>query len=525
MRARRWWYAAVVVAGAMLVGTASAQVNRLERLVMPGPLSSPHASLEANCAACHKPFSRELQKSLCLDCHADVARDITENAGFHGKTANVGTAECATCHTEHTGRAADILHLDRDKFDHSVTSFPLRGKHAETKCESCHTPDKKSFHAADTECNACHAKDDRHHGNLGTTCADCHTETTWKEVHFDHAQKTDYALTGAHGRLSCVSCHVDEKYEDTAKTCIGCHAKDDKHKGTNGKECEQCHTTNDWKQLLFDHEKRTGFALRGGHSNLKCESCHEGNKLDKKTSKECIACHRKDDAHTGVNGTECATCHRVTKWKDVTFSHARDTKFPLHGAHTTLTCEMCHKQPPKVAKPPMECFGCHAEDDPHRHQLGETCDTCHGDTAWTKEVRFDHDLVRFPLLGKHHAASCDACHETKAYHDAKEQCIDCHRKDDVHKERFGETCETCHNPNAWLAWQFDHDRQTSFPLTGKHHRLDCHACHREKVDGEIKLDTTCASCHRNDDAHDGEFGRDCAQCHTTESFRDLKERR
>jgi Cytochrome c3 len=525
VRAQNWWYGFVAVASAGLTGAASAQVNSLERLVMPGPLSTPHADLEATCGSCHKPFSRELQNSLCLDCHEDVARDLTAKTGFHGRASAVTGASCATCHSEHMGRAADILHLDEDKFDHDVTNFPLHGKHAETKCAECHTPELKSFHAAETECNACHAKDDRHHGNLGTACADCHAETAWKDVHFDHAQKTDYALTGAHARITCVSCHAEEKYDDTPKTCIGCHAADDHHKGNNGVECQQCHTTKDWKELSFDHFTRTGFALRGGHSGLKCEACHEGNKLEKKAPKECIGCHAEDDTHAGVNGTECAQCHRVTRWPDVTFDHGRDTKFALLGAHANLTCVMCHEQPASVVKPPMECFGCHEEDDPHREQLGKACDSCHGLMAWTKEVRFDHDLARFPLLGKHDTVSCDACHETKAFLDAKEQCIDCHREDDVHKQRFGTACETCHNPNAWLAWQFDHDTETSFPLTGAHRGLDCHGCHREKVDGAIKLDSTCASCHRREDVHDGEFGSNCGRCHTTQSFTDLKEPR
>ena len=525
MRVQGRWYGLIAVAIAGVAGPAAAQVNSLERLVMPGPLSTAHADLEAKCQSCHKPFSRELQNSLCLDCHEDIERDITASTGFHGRTSSVTGAECKSCHSEHMGRAADMLHLDENEFDHSVTNFPLNGKHAEVKCADCHAEDKKSFHEAETECNACHAKDDRHHGNLGTACADCHAETSWKDVHFDHEQKTDYALTGAHAKITCVSCHAEEVYEDTPKTCIGCHAEDDSHKGTNGVECQQCHTTNNWKELLFDHFTRTGFALRGGHSGLKCEACHEGNKLEKKLSKDCIACHREDDTHAGVNGTECADCHRVTRWPDVTFDHARDTKFALLGAHANLTCVMCHEQPASVVKPPMECFGCHQEDDPHRGQLGETCDTCHGVTAWTKEVRFDHDLASFPLLGKHDTVSCEACHESKAYHDAKERCIDCHREDDVHEQRFGTVCETCHNPNAWLAWRFDHDTETSFPLDGAHRGLDCHGCHREKVDGEIKLDSTCASCHRNDDVHDGEFGSNCAQCHTTQSFSDLKESR
>ena len=85
MRGQVWWYALVAVVSAGMTSAATAQVNRLERLVMPGPLSAAHADLESNCANCHKPFSRDLQASLCLDCHKDVGNDIKASTGFHGK--------------------------------------------------------------------------------------------------------------------------------------------------------------------------------------------------------------------------------------------------------------------------------------------------------------------------------------------------------------------------------------------------------------------------------------------------------
>jgi hypothetical protein len=236
-----------------------------------------------------------------------------------------------------------------------------------------------------------------------------------------------------------------------------------------------------------------------------------------------VACHREDDAHAGVNGAMCQDCHRVTEWLDVSFDHARDAQFALRGAHADVACESCHVEPVAVALPATQCFGCHADDDPHERQLGESCDGCHGEAAWTEEVRFDHDRARFPLLGKHDAAVCEDCHATPAFLDAPEQCVDCHLEDDVHERRLGGDCATCHNPNDWLAWSFDHDTQTSFALTGRHDGLDCHACHREPVDGAITLAGTCGSCHRRDDVHRGEFGDDCAQCHTTTSFRDLRE--
>jgi hypothetical protein len=525
VRTQGWWFGLVVAAAICMANGVHAQVSSLERLVMPGPVSAAHADTESTCAACHAPFSRGEQNALCLECHEDVARDITNSAGFHGRDAGVVGVQCSTCHAEHEGRDHDILGLDEDNFDHDLTSFPLLGKHAEVMCVDCHAEDAKNYHAAETTCNACHADDDQHKGNLGTECAECHSETAWTDTHFDHEMTTDYALTGKHAEITCVSCHVDEQYEDTPDTCFGCHAEDDSHDGLNGRECQECHTTRNWQDTLFDHLVRTGFALSGAHDGLECASCHEGSRIDANISSECIACHREDDSHDGINGIVCNDCHRPTEWLDVTFDHNRDTDFALHTAHADLECAECHVEPVAVAVPSTICFDCHADDDPHSGQLGESCDSCHSDTqtAWPEGVRFDHDLTRFPLLGKHDTLECDDCHATRAFHDAEETCIECHVEDDVHERRLGNACETCHNPSAWLAWTFDHDTQTDFALTGAHEGLDCHSCHREPVETAIVLSTTCASCHRSDDAHDGEFGPDCEQCHTTESFSALKE--
>jgi hypothetical protein len=525
VRGHGGWYALVWLAGIGVTSSAWAQVGSLERLVMPGPVASAHAEVETTCAECHAPFARGEQNTLCLDCHEDVARDVEAMAGYHGKDPAAAGQECSACHTEHEGRDADILGLDTDTFDHDLSNFPLLGKHVEAMCVDCHAPEAESYHAAETQCNACHSDDDRHLGNLGESCADCHAETAWTDVRFDHEQTTDYPLTGRHGEIACVGCHVGEVYEQTPVTCVGCHAADDSHEGTNGTQCQECHNSTDWQDTSFDHFVRTRFALAGGHSGLTCDSCHEGNKLEQQTPTECVACHRDDDAHAGINGAVCSDCHRVTEWLDVTFDHGRDTQFALRGGHSELECADCHVEPVAVAVPSVVCFDCHAEDDPHASQLGRTCDACHSDaqTAWPEGVRFDHDLASFPLLGKHEPLVCTDCHATRAFHDAGGECVDCHAEDDVHERRLGSDCAACHNPNDWLAWVFDHDAQTDFELSGAHDGLSCHACHREPMGDAIVLDTSCVSCHRGDDVHQGEFGTECAQCHAPTSFRDLKE--
>ncbi len=504
--------------------TASAQFEALERVVMPGPVISGHAEYESECESCHARFSRGRQRDLCLDCHTEIAEDFATSTGFHSLSPDIDSdTHCAECHSEHNGRDADIVGLVVDEFDHDFTDFPLRDSHLEPVCDDCHTQAAPFHDVAGTQCFDCHAEDDQHMGNLGNECADCHRETEWADAFYDHETSSGYALTGSHADIDCVSCHVDEVYVETPTECVGCHRDDDTHMGTNGPECQDCHRTTEWADSLFDHFDRTGFALTGGHFDVDCESCHTGNKFEVALSTECYDCHAEDDAHDGINGTACADCHQVTVWTEVLFDHERDADFALNGAHADIECASCHVEPVADALPATDCYGCHADDEPHELQLGEDCAACHAELEWTQDVRFDHDFTIFPLLGRHDEIACEDCHATPAFHDADEECIDCHLEDDAHEARLGRECADCHAPIDWTLWSFDHNARTDFRLEGAHESLQCESCHRTPApDGQIALSQSCASCHRSDDVHRGEFGNDCAECHTSVSFADLR---
>ena len=112
MLAVRW---CLLAAGAFLSMSAEAQFEALERLVLPGPVISAHAEYENQCESCHVRFSRQQQRDLCLDCHEEIADDLDAGTGFHALSPEVtGEPRCASCHTEHEGRDADVLGLDRD---------------------------------------------------------------------------------------------------------------------------------------------------------------------------------------------------------------------------------------------------------------------------------------------------------------------------------------------------------------------------------------------------------------------------
>ena len=164
------------------------------------------------------------------------------------------------------------------------------------------------------------------------------------------------------------------------------------------------------------------------------------------------------------------------------------------------------------------CVACHREDDAHKEALGTDCAACHGEKEWRADIRFDHDLTKFPLAGLHATTACVACHADRKFRGTPAACLDCHRKDDVHKGALGKACQDCHTPNDWRIWTFDHDTRTDFALTGAHSTLRCASCHVRPPGEGRPMSDDCGTCHRRDDVHGGQFGSDCARCHNTRTF-------
>ena len=498
--------------------TASAQ---LETLVMPGEVVEAHAEHEENCDACHASFERSKQRELCLDCHEEVATDITEKLGFHGKDRRAKRMQCAKCHTDHEGRDAVIVELDESDFDHDLTDFLLSGKHVEASCGDCHAPDTR-HRDAPSDCFACHEADNPHGETLGTQCGDCHTPSDWMDFEFDH-DTTGYPLIGKHQGPKCLDCHADDTFTNTPTTCYGCHAEDDAHDGRSGNECGNCHSPVGWDDTRFDHERDTRFALLGKHSEQSCDACHSEDPFSDSLSMDCVSCHEDDDEHDGHFGGQCDSCHEPSGWSAVQFDHAIDAGHALNGGHANAECTACHIEPIFDVALQTDCLSCHEGDDPHSQSLGIRCNDCHNESTWEDDVFFDHDLTRFPLLGKHSDIDCGDCHDSHVFRDASEQCVDCHAADDAHDGRFGADCATCHNPVDWQQWFFDHNQQTGFVLDGAHVEVACESCHRGPLSSHTKkLGRYCADCHQLDDIHNGEFGPDCAQCHSAESIRDVR---
>jgi hypothetical protein len=510
-------------------------------LFSPGPLARGHAQLEglARCTECH-PAGERLSSQRCIACHRELEDRIGRGRGLHGRIPAAERA-CETCHHEHQGR--DFALVDwgppgRDRFDHARAGWPLRGKHATTPCAKCHDrrlvqdpavkallekrPERTTWLGTALTCRACHFDD--HRGQVSTECERCHGEKGWKPARgFDHA-RTRYPLRGKHAKVACARCHPRKADEEAASgafpapvsatflvlkpipfaRCLDCHK--DPHKDRFGDSCESCHGVGSWKELVGRGREsafhlKTRYPLEGAHVAVACKACHgpfgrEKARWRNLAFRSCADCHL--DSHVGQlarNGRAaqgCDACHGVQAWSPVRYDLEEHGKapYPLAGAHVSVPCALCHPRDERLLQ---------------RVPAG---------------VREELALRRRPVQASAAALArpgfdrCETCHK------------DPHAGQLARNGRAARGCAGCHMVGAWSVLAFDHQRDSRYPLAGKHAKAACAACH-PRVDGVTRyrpLETACAACHA--DAHAGQLARgrgpaaaDCARCHDPASWK------
>lgn len=273
------------------------------------PLEGKH--LAVACDKCHAPGKARdaLKFGACRDCHSDFHKGQLADRSSKGA--------CEECHSV-SGYSPARFAIAR----HDSTDYPLRGAHKAVPCNLCHGPKDGVyvFKFASVRCLVCHT--DPHHGELNTFvndkgCEFCHSDARWADVQFDHS-KTKFALDGKHAAVACRACHHSDDPSGAkltfvgAKTiCADCHA--DPHRGQfasvptsesggNGPtDCLRCHTPQNWKAALFDHNTQARFKLDGAHQKVPCQRCHKptGTGADQYVLYKPL-------------GTSCASCHNAT---------------------------------------------------------------------------------------------------------------------------------------------------------------------------------------------------------------------
>lgn len=459
-------------------------------------LEGAHAKVA--CAGCHKPAFQQPAAAAairlkdrarsflaldtrCLSCHEDP------------HVRRFGD-DCTKCHDVTTWKKV------RERgFDHDLTRYPLRGRHAALECAACHDPQKAWGKAPKfAACGDCHADAHAGQARLGAQpadCAACHDVRGFTPSTLPagaHA-KTDYPLEGRHRELACAKCHA--KAAPAARgalgsagvvmrprhgACADCHA--DAHGGQLAQAqaaCERCHDVRGFRPSRFraaDHAK-TDYALEGAHADAACAACHGAKRaglpaparaakagtagfvfaLEERT---CVACHA--DVHGGTlesgkpDARGCAACHDTRHFAPSAVDAAMHDRFEfkLRGAHRAVPCVGCHES---LATP------------------------VRGAALRLSAAK------RAPVTFERAGATCAGCHKSP-------------HGDQFAKRRGGGACETCHDDEQFRpASKFDHDHDAGFRLEGAHARIACAACHRPAAGSRVVIyrDTPsrCEACH------------------------------
>ena len=461
-------------------------------------LQGGHGKLK--CGKCHKKDRYSGLSRECLHCHDD----------YHKKQLS---ADCFKCHNFEVWKDLKKFNHDRD------SKYTLTGRHKEVKCDQCHK--KKKYRLKKyTFCDSCH-KNPHKKGRkkTGKLCRDCHVTKSWKTVKVDH-EKTQYPLTGKHRKTPCAGCHKNSKLTGIPfKSCNSSVCHKDSHKKQFGKQkCETCHNTRGWRPSIFDHASQAykGYKLDGKHRKVACIKCHSAGRYRGLNYGSCATadCHR-DPHKDQFKEKSCHDCHSTSGWKKNRFDHNSPSYkgYKLEGMHKKTACEKCHKKGRYKGLKYNSCSTSDCHKDPHKRQFrNKKCDSCHKVTGW-KPSLFKHNAPSyegFKLSGKHLKTACEKCHVKGKYRNVSSRCRHCHAKDDVHKKKRWKNCERCHDALSWRKSSFDHNRQSNFPLIGKHKILECKKCHKNrtyKAKGKV-----CSACHK--DVHRGEFKESCDSCHT-----------
>lgn len=220
--------------------------------------------------------------------------------------------------------------------------------------------------------------------------------------------------------------------------------------------------------------------------------------------------------HAQLEGlTKCSNCHKLG---------SREVQQKCLDCHQEIAAMTTGGKGLHAGEDYGHCVDCHVEHQGRDYDL----------IFWPDgQAGFDHTVTGFTLTGSHTQQDCRKCHTAKYVTDPAQlrsqnkelsrtflgldaACASCHK--DIHGGQFQQTCTACHDTGAWKpAPLFDH-QVSSFPLTGKHEKVDCARCHKPAAVTRFAgvAYQSCTDCHQ--DPHAGTLGTNCAGCHTTDGW-------
>lgn len=262
MRTRVWFKrlalvsalaAGSVVFALVLSRTSVGAAATWQRLASPGRLSSAHAFLESNCAACHTPVAG-VEATNCIACHANDARLLQRQpTAFHSDVAS-----CRECHHEHQGNGRPTMAMDHAAL--AAIGLRLLG--------DGHTPDAERARRLKQILN-------------------------WMSQSASDAG----ARPSGHFRITPLEATLN---------CVACHGTKDHHFGLFGQDCAQCHATVQWKIPEFRHPSP---------NSQDCAQCHQAPPSHYMEHFKMIS--SKVACQPNARVDQCYLCHQTTAWNDI----------------------------------------------------------------------------------------------------------------------------------------------------------------------------------------------------------------
>jgi len=359
------------VAASVLLATAVLPaLNVLSKTVLQaGPIHAVHASIGADCSACHVVAFERVPDAACTECHS-VARHVAPPA-----TDVLGASRCASCHLEHN-------------------EPPQLVNQHQALCADCHA-------GLDADSGRNSAADFLDaHPEFRVTLLQTPAESNLK---FDHAKHLDAAgIVTPEGRrvIECAACHVPEPGGarmlpiSMVEHCSGCHTlafDPDEPTRTlpHGAPADVLQTLIEYysaRLLGADPDaveqrlRRPGQALtRGERDRAAAEARVQAMTVaaDLFERRACANCHvvsKRDDA--AATPWEVATVTLTSAFLPrANFSHA---------AHQTdvTSCDSCHHASTSSSAadlliPGIEtCRNCHGSGIASRNDAQQTPSTC-----------------------------------------------------------------------------------------------------------------------------------------------------
>lgn len=205
---------------------------------------------------------------------------------------------------------------------HIVLPGSLSESHAflEDRCESCHAPLRGP---APQACVGCHATNSMLLANPTTVfhyvigeCATCHQEhrgRAQRPINMRHAGLLELAEPSASDwtrrigfRWPLLGTVLDGSEAHALKqlNCLSCHATQDRHRGTFGTACANCHTLTEWTLPEFRHPSPR---------STDCGQCHVPPQTHFMGHVQMELMMRGGNARV----EQCFLCHRTSSWNDL----------------------------------------------------------------------------------------------------------------------------------------------------------------------------------------------------------------